>query len=149
MRRFTPRLLVVDVRGCGASLGPLQTCTWLGASLLSPSIGQKISQLWPPALSPWAEACARGMQGCWWCPRQATCRDCKFGWHKLSLVTTPHLNCSRFEHQCSFFWESLCFRQSFSTSFYTTRVHIIPPTCLQADSRSGALTTLLPKGQPD
>jgi len=67
----------------------------------------------------------------------------------LSLVTKIPPNHSRFEHRRSLFGESLCFRQSFSTRFYTIRVYIIPPNCLQADSLSGALTTLLPKGQPD
>lgn len=77
-----------------------------------------------------------------WIPVETKFRCCK-----LSLVTKITLNCSQFEHPCSFFRESLCFRQSFSTSFCTTRVYIIAPNCLQADSLSGALTTLLPKGQ--
>lgn len=141
---------------CGIRWRPLETwsSTWLGASLLPSSLDQRSCHLQAPSLSPSAkpgvaEPPAHGIRGWPSSPRSATCWDCEIGWHKLSHVTQIPLNCSQFEHGCSFFWESFCFRQSFSTSFYTTRVYIIPPNCLQADSLSGALTTLLPKGQPD
>lgn len=71
--------------------------------------------------SPWQQktggqkpACCCGSCAQWqYSPHHPTWWGCKIGWRELSLRTKIPLNGSGFEHRCSFFWESLCFRQSF------------------------------------
>lgn len=59
-------------------------------------------------------ACCCGSCARWqYSPHHPTWWGCKIGWRELSLRTKIPLNGSGFEHRCSFFWESLCFRQSF------------------------------------